>query len=229
MEVINIKNLPPLERPREKARYYGIDKLSNCELLALVIGSGSKDNNALMIANNLLVKANGIKNLLELNLAELLTVTGIKEATAFRFLAFSELLKRRGFNDIEKTYIHSKDIAKRYRYLIGNEHQESLYLIGVNRDSHIILEKELYRGTKFNLVSSEDEIIAMCEKYRLPFFVLIHNHPSQTVNPSQMDIVSTNHLFVRAKEKNIVLLDHIIVSGKEEYYSFKEKDALLNC
>lgn len=228
MEIINIKKLPPLERPREKARYYGIEKLSNNELLALIIGSGSKDANALMIANNLLIKANGINNLLNLSFNEFLSVNGIKEATAFRFLAINELLKRRGLNDEKTIYIHSQDIAKRYRYLIGSNNQESMHLIGVNNKSNIIFEKELYRGTKTNLISSEEEIIAICRRMGVSYFLLIHNHPSQDARPSQSDIISTNHLYIYAKKQKIILLDHIIVANKDEYYSFKESDSLIN-
>lgn len=228
MEIImDIKKLPILDRPREKARYYGINKLSNMELLALIIGSGSKENNVLMIATNLLVKAHGIENIINLSYKDLMDINGIKDATAFRFLAISELIKRKGLLNEPSSYIDAKSIANRYRYIIGNNIQESLYLIGVNEKGTIIFEKELYVGTNKSMVSSEEEILNILKIERIQFYIIIHNHPSKNINPSDDDMISTNHLLVKGKRNNIILLDHIIVSSTDEYYSFKEDNALL--
>ena len=159
MEVIKLKDLPELERPREKARHFGINKLTNIELLALIIGSGTKDMNVLMVATNLLTYARSIDALLDFSYQDYLKITGIKEATALRFLAISELLKRRGLSERTIDYTDSKNVACRYRYIIGNNKNESMYLIAVNDQGHLIYEKELYVGTKQTFVSSEEEII----------------------------------------------------------------------
>ncbi len=227
MEVIRIKDLPELERPREKARHYGINKLSNIELLALIIGSGSKDSNALMIATNLLSFARNIDALLELSYEDYLKVSGIKEATAFRFIAISELLKRRGYSDKTINYKDSKSVGIRYSYIIGNNKTESMYLIAINKLGYLIYEKELYIGTKEGLRISNDEIVEELRRVHAKFFLIVHNHPSNVVNPSQEDIESTNNLVVSAKRNDLLLLDHIIVGSKENYYSFKEHDNLL--
>lgn len=227
MEVINIKDLPELERPREKAKHYGINKLSNAELLALVIGSGTREANVLMVANDLLVKAQSIENLFCLTYYDLLKVNGIKEATAFRFLAISELIKRRGLSSVINHYTGSESIAVRYLDIIGKNKNESMYLLGLDDKGAIIFEHELYVGTHSHFVSSEDEIINKLKKENTRFFILVHNHPSGEVEPSQDDRVATNHLMVMAKRNNLILLDHIIVGPNNRYYSFFEKQALV--
>lgn len=227
MEVISIKDLPELERPREKAKHYGIDKLSNIELLALLIGSGNKNNNIFNIATNLIKKANGIDNILNLNLKDYLSVQGIKEATAFRFLAISELLKRKGLDSHEINYNNSYDIAKKYRFILGNSKNESMYLIALNSFNKVIYERELYKGTKKNLISDESEIIAELIKEKAKSFILVHNHPSGNITPSQTDIVSTNHLKETAKNNKLNLLDHIIVGDSDLYTSLKDENMLI--
>lgn len=227
MEITKIRDLPELERPREKARHFGISKLSNTELLALIIGSGVKDMNALMIASNLLAHAHSIDKLTTMDYQEFIKVDGIKEATAYRFIAINELIKRRGLSTETINFTDSKSIALRYRYIIGNNKNESMYLIAVNEKGNLIFEKELYVGTKQTFVSSEEEIIDELKRERARFFLLVHNHPSQNVEPSEDDVISTNHLKVRAKRNNLILLDHLIVSKGENYYSFKDHDCLL--
>ncbi|MCQ2794598.1 MAG: hypothetical protein MJ214_00060 [Bacilli bacterium] len=227
MEMIKLKDLPELERPREKARHFGINKLNNVELLALIIGSGTKDMNVLMVATNLLRYAHSIDALLDFSYQDFLKITGIKEATAFRFLAIGELLKRRGLSDKTINYTDSKSVATRYRYIIGNNKNESMYLLAIDEKGNLIYEKELYVGTKQAFVSSEEEIIDELKRERARFFILVHNHPSNQVTPSEEDLISTNHLKVRAKRNNLLLIDHIIVSNGEDYYSFKEHDNLL--
>ena len=227
MEVIKLKDLPELERPREKARHFGINKLTNIELLALIIGSGTKDMNVLMVATNLLTYDRSIYSLLDFSYKDYLKITGIKEATALRFLAISELLKRRGLSERTIDYTDSKNVACRYRYIIGNNKNESMYLLAINEKGSLVYEKELYVGTKQTFVSSEEEIVDELKRERVRFFILVHNHPSNQVTPSEDDIISTNHLKVRAKRNNLLLLDHIIVSNNENYYSFKEHGNLL--
>lgn len=228
MEVIKIKDLPELERPREKAKHFGINKLSNAELLALIIGSGSKEANALMIANELLAKSCGINNLINYSFQEFMTINGIKEATAFRFLAINELVKRSGAISETNAFQSSEAIAKRYQKIIGGNAYESLYLIGLSQNGSIVLENEIYVGTNSHFVSSEDEIIDFLKKEKVRFFILVHNHPSGNVEPSQDDIIATNHLLVRAKRNNLILFDHLIVSRGNRYYSFKEANNLVN-
>lgn len=226
MEVIKIKDLPILDRPREKAKHYGIDKLNNSELLALIIGSGTKSNNALMIANSLLVKTKGIDNLLDYSYKDYLKVDGIKEATAFRFIAINELIKRINYSKNDGIYIDSKSLAIRYSYLIGNNDKESMYLILLNKKGEIVKEMQLYLGTNKSLLTSQKEIIDLIKKEEEKIFILIHNHPSGDVYPSDMDKSSTISLMHFAREEHIYFYDHIIVS-KSNYYSFKDSDDLL--
>ncbi|MCQ2752876.1 MAG: hypothetical protein MJ206_01285 [Bacilli bacterium] len=228
MEVINIKRLPELERPREKAKHYGINKLSNIELLALVIGSGTKDANVLMVAQDLLIKTRGIEHLLNVSYQDLLKVNGIKEATAFRFLAINELVKRAGQSSVTSTYQSSESVARRYQQIIGGNNNESLYLIGLDDKGKLVKEREIYVGTNSHFVSSEEEIIDYLKKERIRFFMLVHNHPSGNVEPSHDDIIATNHLLVRAKRNNLILVDHIIVHISSGYYSFRETQGLLH-
>ncbi|MCQ2794466.1 MAG: DNA repair protein RadC [Bacilli bacterium] len=228
MEVINIKKLPELERPREKAKHYGINKLSNIELLALVIGSGTRDANVLMVAQDLLTKTHGIEHLLNISYQDLLKVNGIKEATALRFLAINELVKRAGQSSVTSTYQSSEGVARRYQQIIGGNNNESLYLIGLDDKGKLVKEREIYVGTNSHFVSSEEEIINYLKKEQIRFFMLVHNHPSGNVEPSKDDIIATNHLLVRAKRNNLILVDHIIVHISGGYYSFRETQGLLH-
>lgn len=220
MEVIKIKDLPLLERPREKAMRFGINKLTNLELLALIIGSGGKGNNVLMVASTLLAKASSIDHLFSFTYYDYLLIPGINEAVAMRFLAINELIKRQG--EEEKIYSDSSKIADRYRYLIGNNKYESMHLIGISSSWKILLEKELYKGTRHKMVSSEIEIINELKIAKAKYFVLVHNHPSGNAKPSEDDIISTNHLKIYAKREGFIMLDHLVVS-KNATFSFKNE------
>lgn len=225
---IKMTDLPELDRPREKALHFGINKLSNIELLALIIGSGGKDHNALMIATSLLAKAHSIQGIINLHFDDYLEIDGIKKATAFRFLAIGELIKRQGLSHETINFTDIKSVALRYRYIIGNNKNESMYLIAINDKGMMVFEKELYIGTSHTFVSSENEIISELKKVRAHFFLLVHNHPSNNINPSEDDLISTNHLKVMAKRNNLILLDHLIVCEKDSYYSFKEHNKLIH-
>ena len=154
-------------------------------------------------------------------------INGIKEATAFRFLAINELVKRKGLCSSISLPTDSESIAKRYRYIIGYNKTESMYLIAISEKGNLLFERELYIGTKKNIVSNEDEIIDTLKRERATFFIIVHNHPSGCILPSDADKLATAKIIGKAKDHGLVFLDHIIVSSNENYYSFKDNHDLL--
>ena len=122
-----IKDLPQNERPREKALLFGIEKLSNAELLALLISSGSKKMSSLEIANNLLVKTSGIENLKYLTLDELLEIEGINKAKALNILSIFEIAKR-SYVEVKRKKIDINYLFEYFKSIYQNEKQEKSFL-----------------------------------------------------------------------------------------------------
>jgi len=218
-----IKDLPLLERPREKAMRYGIKSLSNEELLAMIIASGSKGNSARDIAYNLLSNSNGLFNLSNYQLCDFLKYKGIHKTKALLLLAVFEISKRIVVNqkESEESDINSSYLFEKYSPLLRNEYQECISLIMLDRYQKIIHEETLAKGGQNSVPFSLNDICRELLNKKARYFYLIHNHPSGDFTPSTEDIMLTEQLIIEVKKFGITLLDHLIISNSG-YYSFKE-------
>ena len=216
-----IIDLPIYDRPREKAMRFGIDSLSDHELLALLIGSGTIDNSAMDIAYQMISDSHGLFHLIEKPYIDLINYKGIAEGKAVKIIAAFELAKRfKTHNGDEEEYVFNSDqIYKKYRPIIANLNQENVYLVVLDKKKRILHEVNLYKGSEANVQCSSLEIVRQVIAHRGHYFYLIHNHPSGSTLPSNDDVMFTTELIRKANRLSIILLDHLIMT-RSSYYSF---------
>ena len=212
LELMKIKDLPSSERPREKAKRFGFDSLSNSELLAIILGGGTKNMNVIQLATNLLSEVGGISGLTNYDYHHLKKLYGIKEAKALMLSGIIELYKRIDIDKSvpkEKRYI--EELLIDYQSRISS-FQEQLILVVVNSAYQVIKEKLLYIGTKTNLLISTRDIFREVYNVDARYFYLVHTHPSGIAEASELDILTTKELAKKAKKAGLKLLNHYIVS-----------------
>lgn len=217
-----IKDIPVEQRPREKAIRFGIEELSDAELLALIIGSGYRGKTAIDVANELLSSYfNSMYSLSNSNLASLEAHTGLKEAVALRLLATFEFHHRLNSPIYQKqdSIKTSEEVYLRYQYL-ENYDQEVLILIMLDSKNRIKQEKLLYKGTFDSFEIDVRQILQEIILAKAKSFILIHNHPDEEDHASNEDILATQVIEKSAKNLGIKLIDHIIVY-RGGFYSIK--------
>ena len=210
---MRISDIPFNLRPREKALQYGIEELSDQELLALIIGSGGKNNSAIDIANELLKShANSLEILSKSNYQSLLGYLGLSTSIALRLLATFEFHKRLISNRYQKiTIIESEEqVYFRYRYLEDFD-QEVLIILMLDLKGRIIKDKTLYKGTFDSFSINVKQIIQELILAKAKSFYLIHNHPDEEKEPSEEDIVATKVIEKTAKNLSVNLINHLVI------------------
>lgn len=219
---MRIKDLPFEAKPREKALRFGIETLSDAELLAVIIGSGVKNYSALEIANNLLKDHCTLKNISNTNYETLSKYKGLKKVGSLKLLATFEFYKRliSPLYQSSEQLLDAKQVYNRYKYL-ENYSQEVLLIVMLDRKRNILKEKLMYKGTSENFNVEAKEILSEILVSKCSKFILIHNHPDGDVFPSEEDIFTTSYIETSAEPFKLKLLDHIII-GKNDYYSLQE-------
>ena len=218
-----IEDLPTLEKPREKAARFGIETLSDEELLALIINVGTVGHSSLDIARDVLNDAHTLSALYNKPYQYFHTFKGLKRVNALRLAATIEIAKRMNEKTRlvyeEKAEITSESLYQRYALSLVGQNQENFVLVILNKNKQIIFEKVLYKGDDSNLVISTREIIHLLILHNGYYFYLIHNHPNNTLLPSESDISFTEKMNRKAEKIGVKLLDHLII-GQNGYYSF---------
>ncbi len=218
-----IKDIPCLDRPREKAYLYGLDCLSNAELLAIIISSGYKQASALDIAYELLSKFGGIDKVVNAGINELMCIKGISKAKAVKmaasFYLYKRSLKENAFSDIKR--YSEYDVAKIIHSMIIDSSQEVLFLVIMDKSNHILGIQELGKGSEDSIAISETLIIKHTLKYGGRKFYLLHNHPSNNLNPSKQDILFTGQLDTLSFSLKLELIEHLIITNIG-YYAIKQ-------
>lgn len=215
--------MPLLEQPREKAMRLGIDKLSNAELIAILLRSGSKELDVISLAYKVLDFAGGISNLAYFSYAELSKIKGLKVAKSLSLLAALEIAKRINFS-IEnlKKITSCESVYLLLEPLLRNEEQEINYCIFLNKKGMMIsLKKMFVGGLDIHLIHPRD-IFREAVRLNAAGVVLVHNHPSGDPTPSKADIETTSLLAKLGEELGIAILDHIVI-GKGQYISLKSE------
>ena len=227
-----ILDLPTLDRPRERALRYGINELSDVELLTLIIGSGYHGANASEVANKLLTTYNGLDGLSQISITEISKNKGIKESKALLLAAIFEIHKRLNIKKVENSEIdivNSDYLYQKYFPILENANQEVLILVLVNKRKSIIRELTLYKGTENEVIFSYKEMWRELFIHNAYGFYLIHNHPNNIANPSKKDIIFTSEIVRESQKIRIPLIDHLII-GEDGYYSFeKNKKIVISC
>lgn len=219
--------MPASLRPREKALRLGIEALKDEEVIAILLGSGVKNHSVLEIAKTLLETHNGLYNLSKVTSPSLLKTKGLSVNKALILIAAFSLVKRvEAQSALFKGEINeSKDVLNLFKSNLSLDAKESLYLLTLNRKREIIKQERLYVGTSRGFEIELNEIIKSVLVNNGSFFILVHNHPSGEVTPSNADILTTNAVNNLAKRFSLHLLDHIIISN-HKYFSFRENNLI---
>lgn len=212
-----IREVPPNERPREKALRYGIESLSNRELLALLLRTGIPGKSVFEVADELLDRANGIGGLAKLDQGDLCAVPGISTVKSLELQASIELSKRISYSEaLEHDAIKEPETIVRWlKQTIGVKRQEHFLVIFLDNANHIISSRVLFVGTINSSIVSPREIIREALIQSAVRLVLVHNHPSGNLEPSREDIAITKKIMEAAKLVDIEVLDHLIVSHNQ--------------
>ena len=222
---MSLKNLPPEERPRERLARYGAEGLSSIELLAILLGSGTKERSVLELASDLLSHFGTVSTLAEATLAELMEVKGIGEAKAIQVKAAFGLLGR-----MEKKPQKSLlDSPQKVYDLIRDELQgrkiEMLMVILRDVRKYCLHREVISQGTLTELLLHPREIFHFAIRHRAHTLILAHNHPSGDPTPSTRDLEMTDLLVAAGKVVGIELSDHLII-GSESFISLYSKKIL---
>ena len=217
-----IKELPKVERPREKLISKGPQNLKDEELLAILLRTGREGKNVLELAKQILGKYSK-KRLLKLTYEDLIKIKGIDSAKACTIVAAAELVKRALKIQDELLPIVSsvKDVTLQVSYL-REKTREHLMAIYLNARNELLFRKHVFVGTlNANLVHPR-EIFSEALKQNAASVILVHNHPSGDAEPSEDDLTITKRILEAGKIMGIDVLDHIIIT-KTKIFSFKEK------
>ncbi|MCD4694607.1 MAG: DNA repair protein RadC [Bacteroidales bacterium] len=216
------------DRPREKLLLKGRTSLSDAELIAILIGSGSKNESAVDLAKRILNNSkDNLVELSKLNVSDLTKFKGIGEAKAISIIAALELGKRRrGAEVLERKKIAtSKDVFEYFSAIIGDSNFEAFYILLLNRANKIIRDILISEGGITGTIADPKKIFKMALENNATSIILCHNHPSGSVHPSEQDLALTKKLKKAGSLLDLPVLDHIIL-GEEKYYSFADENAL---
>lgn len=222
--MVKIKEIPILDRPRERLTLVGASNLSNEELLAIILKTGTKKISSKELASNILSKFGDITKLKNLTLQQLTQIEGIGNVKATELLASIELGKRinRKIDTINNVKITNSEIVYNYyQDRLSSQMQEYFYCLYLDNSKKVICEKLLFIGSlNFSLVNPR-EVFKEAYLSGASSIICIHNHPSGNVLPSNEDFHITSKLIEVGRILGIVINDHIII-GKNNYYSFFE-------
>jgi len=221
---MKVKEMNKQERPREKAINEGIACLSNRELLAILLRSGSKEKSVLELADEVLHLKHDLISLMDLHMDDLMKIKGVKAAKATQLLACFELSKRISCERMKGEYCESGESQVLSEWLmnhIGHEEQEHFVVVFLNRRGTMIAYKDMFIGTGTKSFANPREIFMEALHHGSSKILCAHNHPSGNITPSNADYQSADILEQGGELLGIKVVDHLIVS-RYAYYSFRE-------
>lgn len=227
---MRMKELPAMERPYEKLELYGSEALTNTELLAIILKSGTKDKTVLQLAQEILQKqgqasTEDLTFMQELSIQEFSQIKGIGKVKAIQLKAICELSKRMA-KPIKKEKIilkSSKDVAMLLQQEMQYEKIEMVKVLILNNKNILLKIKNIaLGGTNFAMVAPRDVLVDAI-KMQAPKIILVHNHPSGDASPSQGDYRTTKRIMEAAELMGISLLDHVVI-GQNTYQSIFSAD-----
>ena len=228
-EHFTMKKLPESERPYEKFLTYGEDSLSDAELLAIILKTGTKTENSVDVARRLLEgNHNNLLNLYDLSYRDLMQIDGIGPVKALQMKAVAELSKRiaRTNSGYHLNMNTPATIADYYMEQLRHRKEEVLIEAFFDAKCHFKGDVMISKGSvNFAYVSPRD-IFRHAFAYDAVMFILLHNHPSGDPTPSEDDMRITYRIQKGAQILELQLIDHIII-GDNQYYSFKEHQQLI--
>jgi DNA repair protein RadC len=221
-ESISIQDMPGNERPRERLLQHGAAALSNAELLAIILRTGTAQENALHLAERLLARYQGLQGIARSSPEELQEIAGLGSAKATQILAALEIGKRAiTYQADARPTITSAADAAQLVLDMGHLRQEQVRVILLDSGRRVIAIPTVYMGTLNMSILRVSEIFREAITRNSPAVILAHNHPSGDPAPSPADIELTRTLVAAGKLLDIQVLDHLIV-GHTRWVSLKE-------
>lgn len=224
-EHLTIKELPLSERPYEKFEQYGVNSLSDAELLAVIIKTGTKKKHSVEVANTILrYTESGLLGLHTMTEKELMSIEGIGRVKAIQLLCIAELAKRINRESKKKklAFLTPQAVAEYYMEDMRHLPYEQTIILMLDIKNRIIKDMLLSKGNVNSTTVLPRDVLTMAMKYEAFHFILLHNHPSGDPTPSNADIAITKRLVKSGELIGIQLLDHIII-GDNKYVSLKER------
>ena len=215
------------ERPYEKCEQYGAENLTDAELLAVLLRTGTKGENSLQLAKRILhpdFAQEGILNIHQWSMEQLLGVKGIGKVKSIQILCLSELAKRLSKAEAQSglNFSAPETIAQYYMEDMRHKKKEEMKLLLLNSKTKLIGESELSLGTVNTTLVSPREVFVEALRRNAVAVILLHNHPSGDPTPSKQDVLITRRVTEAGRLIGVELLDHIII-GDNCFISLKDK------
>lgn len=222
-----IKEMLEEERPYEKCARFGASNLTNIELLAVLLRTGTRGENSMQLAEKILYpifSQEGILNIHQWTLEQLMQLKGIGKVKAVQILCLSELAKRLAKATAQSglNFSTPSSIAEYYMEDMRHKRQEAMKLLLLNTKTKLIGETDISKGTVNSAVISPRELFVEALQKNAVSIILLHNHPSGDPTPSKEDVLITRRIRDAGELIGVELLDHIII-GNNCYISLKEK------
>ncbi|MFC0776822.1 DNA repair protein RadC [Flavobacterium sp. HJSW_4] len=219
-----IKNWSEDDKPREKLMLKGKDVLSDAELLAILIGSGSRNESAVALSQRILASVGGLNSLAKLSIAQLMQFKGIGEAKAVTIVAALELCaRRRSEKAIELVNIKSsKRVFELMQPIIGELPHEEFWVLFLNNSNNVISKTQLSKGGIGGTTVDVRLIFKLAFEKCATALILCHNHPSGSLIPSDADKQITRKIREAGNKLDVKVLDHLIIT-ESKYYSFVDE------
>ena len=214
--------------PRERLAKEGVEALSNQELLAILLRTGTRQASVFEIAQKVLNNLSSLTDLKKMTLQELQSLYGIGRIKAIELQAVIELGNRvHKHETLEmESILSSQKLAKKMQQELGHKKQEHLVALYLNTQNQIIHQQTIFIGSATRSIAEPREILHYAIKHMATSLILVHNHPSGAVAPSRNDDHVTKLVKEACDLMGIVLLDHLIVSHSS-YFSYREKTDLI--
>lgn len=219
-----ITNWSEDDRPREKLMLKGKSVLSDAELIAILIGSGSRNESAVDLSKRILASVDTLNSLGKMSIAQLTNFKGIGEAKAITIIAALELGRRRRAEDaVELIKItSSKLVFEIMQPIIGELPHEEFWVLFLNNSNKVILKSQLSKGGISGTIVDVRLVFKLALETGATGVILCHNHPSGTLQPSDADKQITKKLKLAGDSLDVKVLDHLIIT-ETKYYSFADE------
>lgn len=224
---MKIRDLPSNERPYEKFEQYGASALSDAELLAVILRTGSRNSNSVELARKVLMLSKNQNNLLGLyhvSFHELLTLKGVGRVKAIQILCIAELSKRMAKATYENgiSFQNPQSIANYFMEELRHLSKEHIKILLFDSRHRLLKELTISKGTVNSAITTPREVYIEALRYEAVYVIVLHNHPSGDPTPSKADLILTRRLQEAGALIGIELSDHIII-GNQCYISLREK------
>ncbi|MFT4674220.1 MAG: DNA repair protein RadC [Saprospiraceae bacterium] len=224
----SIKKWSEDDRPREKMLAKGKESLSDAELIAIIVGSGSRDESAVTLAQRILAESNqDLHTLGKISIQELMRFKGIGEAKAISIVATLELGRRSRTEEFVaiKKINSSKSVFDLMQPILGVLPHEEFWIVYVNNANNILQKSQLSKGGITGTLVDVRLVFKNALQLGAVALILVHNHPSGTLKPSMADKTITQKIKIAGESLDIKIIDHVIITEKA-YFSFADEGLL---